>query len=368
MPSTPPNTVEEILATADIHPEFAKGLQATLLRPGSSYSISELKSLTESSLPAFQKALADSQPSELAETEHHIKLRDGHDSRIIVCHRQDPPSSAVCPLILLLPGGGHCIGYPEMELGLARQLALTHSAVVVCSSYRLAPEFPFPYSINDSWDTLQWAAAESRKSHSAILPVCTDARTGFIIGGSSAGANLAASLAHLARDRHLYPRVTGQFLSAGIYMFSAHVPEKYQPYYLSRTQNAHAPILDEELYSIFCTAFNPDPTSPLWVSFDQHHPDDAAGEVASGHMGLPPAYFQVCGMDMSRDDGLIYERVLREECRVSTRLDLYAGFGHCWWGLMPQLEMSRKRMKDSVDGVGWLLEVGKRSEQADDGR
>ena len=44
-------------------------------------------------------------------------------------------------------------------------------------------------------------------------------------------------------------------------------------------------------------------------------------------------------MDLFRDDGLIYERVLREECGLETRLDLYSGFQHCWWYLYPVKEL-----------------------------
>jgi acetyl esterase/lipase len=70
---------------------------------------------------------------------------------------------------------------------------------------------------------------------------------------------------------------------------------------------------------------------------------------------MPRVYFQVCGLDVNRDDSLIYERVLREECGIPTRVDLYAGFPHCWWDMYPDLEASKKRMEDMIKGVGWLL-------------
>jgi len=46
--------------------------------------------------------------------------------------------------------------------------------------------------------------------------------------------------------------------------------------------------------------------------------------------GKPPlakAYINVAGMDPIRDDGLIYEQVLRQEWGVETRLDIYPGYG-----------------------------------------
>ena len=42
--------------------------------------------------------------------------------------------------------------------------------------------------------------------------------------------------------------------------------------------------------------------------------------LATSHTGLPPAYIQVMGADPLRDDGLAYERVLRE-ASVKTKLD-----------------------------------------------
>ena len=46
-----------------------------------------------------------------------------------------------------------------------------------------------------------------------------------------------------------------------------------------------------------------------------------------GKSPLAKAYINVAGMDPIRDDGLIYERVLTEECGVETRLDVYPGYG-----------------------------------------
>jgi acetyl esterase/lipase len=77
-----------------------------------------------------------------------------------------------------------------------------------------------------------------------------------------------------------------------------------------------------------------------------------------GHGNIPPTYFQVCGLDALRDDSLIYERLLREESSIATRLDLYPGLPHHFWEFYPQLKQHiQKRTEDTVNEIQWLLEI-----------
>lgn len=74
------------------------------------------------------------------------------------------------------------------------------------------------------------------------------------------------------------------------------------------------------------------------------------------HEDLPPAYFQVCGADPLRDEGLIYEHVLREEAGVKTRLDVFPGLPHGFWSWFPQAEFSKDFQVKTMEGFKWLLE------------
>lgn len=65
-------------------------------------------------------------------------------------------------------------------------------------------------------------------------------------------------------------------------------------------------------------------------------------------------------MDPLRDEGLMYERMLREEYGIPTRADVYPGFGHYFWTNFPELEMSKKFVEDTLGGVRWLIEEGKK--------
>jgi acetyl esterase/lipase len=104
------------------------------------------------------------------------------------------------------------------------------------------------------------------------------------------------------------------------------------------------------LASIFSLAgMHGDMSSPLFVPFHYRNTERA-------HKDLPPAYFQVCGLDPLRDEALIYERVLREEAGVKTKVDIYKGLGHCFWTNFPELEISKIFVEDTVKGIRWLLE------------
>lgn len=50
-----------------------------------------------------------------------------------------------------------------------------------------------------------------------------------------------------------------------------------------------------------------------------------------GHENLPPAYFQIDGMDPLRDEALIYATILEEESGVKTKVDVYSGLPHGHW-------------------------------------
>ncbi|KAK7748764.1 hypothetical protein SLS53_000788 [Cytospora paraplurivora] len=181
-------------------------------------------------------------------------------------------------------------------------------------------------------------------------------QAGFIIGGGSAGGNIAAVLAHVARDNQLDPPLTGQYLAVPAitcFMPPEDMPEQYRAEYLNHPSVTPSldPILQPDVRNprALMKLLGADLDSPLFVPFLYR---DAPG----GHKDLPPAYFQVCGLDPLRDEALIYERVLREEAGVKTKVDIYPGLGHYFWTNFPLLDVSKRFVEDTVKGVRWLLE------------
>ncbi|RMD43788.1 hypothetical protein DV735_g1384, partial [Chaetothyriales sp. CBS 134920] len=325
---------EKLLALATIDPELDVLVKANPLPKPRYDDLAAFKQLSEKRGEQTRLALGEP-PADVKQSELQYTTLDGHKVRAKLYQPQ--PARDHSPLIVLFHGGGFCIGTPEGEEQTSRNLVQAFGATVVSAGYRLAPEFPFPYAITDAWDALRWAAANA-KSWDA------DPAAGFIVGGTSAGGSISAALALLARDEKLSPPLTGQYLVIPATVSPSKVPAKYKEFYLSREQNVNDFVLPREAIELFIKAYNPDDDDPRYNP--AIHP--------SGHKDLPPAVFVIDGADPLRDDGFIYEDILREN-GTKTKVYVYPGLPHAHWGFFPSLKASTQFRKDQLESVGWLL-------------
>lgn len=141
---------------------------------------------------------------------------------------------------------------------------------------------------------------------------------GFIVGGFPAGGNIAVALSQLAEDRKLKPRLTGTFLSIPHLLTEDIAPDKYRAEWTWREENTNDQLSQEAINRI-TQNLEPDTKSSLFSPIN-----------GSSIGGLPPTYIQVGGLDLLRDDGIIYEKVLRED-GVRTRIDNYSELKHEGW-------------------------------------
>jgi acetyl esterase len=202
------------------------------------------------------------------------------------------------PLVVYFHGGGFVFGDLRGGDWMCGTVARDLDAIVVSVEYRLAPKHPFPAGVEDSYAGLAWAASHAKE-------LGADAgRLGVM--GESAGRNLAAVVALMARDnkgpviRHqalLYP-VTG-----------AHDTE-------SRRANADAFILNSADMQRFDELYAGDQNdwrvSPLTVKL---------------FTGLPPAVIEVAEHDPLHDDGVLYAEALRA-AGVEVRLINFPAMPH----------------------------------------
>src|SRR5215813_15186977 len=108
----------------------------------------------------------------------------------------------LAPCLVFFHGGGWVIGNIETHDAVCRKLAHEGELIVISVDYRLAPEHRFPAAVDDAVTATRWVAANAKD-------LGIDA-TRLIVGGDSAGGNLAAVVALTARDGG--PKLAAQLL------------------------------------------------------------------------------------------------------------------------------------------------------------
>lgn len=276
------------------------------------------------------------------ETVINISMRDGYQSELKIIKPPKSESSSANPVVVLIFGGGFMMGSNTQCINWARVIAHLYKATAVLLSYRLAPEHKFPFAPNDVWDTVKWVAANP----SALD---ADLSKGFVIGGGSAGGNLSIVTAHRAAREKLSPPITGVLTSVTVCTSEETLPAKYKELWLSREQNANAPGnpgLDSKSIGGYEALYQQDFLSEDFTPFTYPLP--------WSDLALPRTYVQIAGLDILRDDGLVYAKAL-EESGFEVKLDAYPGMPHGHFNIWPHLKQSIKSQEDTIWHFGWLL-------------
>lgn len=202
----------------------------------------------------------------------------------------EEPAGEAHPVTMFFHGGGFALGDLDTHDVTAREHAVGARTVVVSVDYRLAPEHPYPAAVEDAWAATRWVVDNAQRFGAD--------GSRLAVAGDSAGGNLAAVVARLARDAQRSgdgPTVVFQLLWYPATTWDTSLP--------SFTENAAAPILNNEAIEAFTRwyAGHVDLSDP---------PADLAPGRAADHSGLAPAYVAVAGHDPLRDDGARYADLL----------------------------------------------------------
>ncbi len=103
------------------------------------------------------------------------------------------PKGEVGGLIMFFHGGGWVVGSVAGYVAVCQVLAEASGCAVLSVEYRLAPEHPFPVPVEDCYAATVWAQQNVGRLLGRDVPL--------IVAGDSAGGNLAAVVALMARDR-----------------------------------------------------------------------------------------------------------------------------------------------------------------------
>lgn len=298
-------------------PPFDPELQAVLELMGDQLP----STITAEMIPAMRAGAVDAGiDAVLAEAgieriDHTIPGHEGGEIEVTVMRRLDHGGAG--PGIYHTHGGGMVVG--DRFLGLAPVLAwiVQHDAVAVTVEYRLAPEFPDPYPVEDCYAGLVWTA-----EHSDELGIDPDR---LMIVGASAGGGLAAGTALLARDRR-GPRLVGQVL---IYPM---LDDRDQT--LSTTQIDGVGVWDRASNVVGWSSLLGERRSTDDVSIY------AAPARASDLSNLPPAFIDCGSAEVFRDEDVAYATALWKS-GVQAELHVWPGGFHGFDQIAPHTAIAR---------------------------
>lgn len=244
-------------------------------------------------------------------TDHAI---DGPDGQLQV-RVYRPSADRPLPVLVYFYGGGWVLGTIDTADGISRTLANSAGCIVVVPGYRLAPEHPFPASIEDCWAAVHWVAANASTLGADPARIA--------VGGDSAGGNLAAATTLIAQEAGdlklvgqllVYPNTDQLADDASMrensdpYLFNHHSVAWYRKHYLIDPDDAENPL-----------------ASPL---------------RAETLKGLPPALVITAEYDPLRDQGERYAERLADDA-VPVTLARYDGMVHGFFAMAGIVDESR---------------------------
>jgi len=241
------------------------------------------------------------------------------------------PDGEGLPVLVYAHGGGFVFCDLDSHDELCRDIANRVAAVVVSVAYRLAPEHRWPAAVDDFYAATRWAA------HNTASLGGDPGR--IVVGGDSAGGNLAAVTALMARDRG------GPALAAQLLLYPVLAAD-----------------FDTESYRLFGRGYyNPKPAMQwYWDQYVPSEADRAHPYATPGNADLhdlPPAVLVVAGHDPLRDEALAYAAAL-EAAGVSVVRTQFDGAIHGFMS-MPSLDIALHARRRACEELSQSLKRSK---------
>lgn len=224
-------------------------------------------------------------------------------------------------VILYCHGGGYTAGSCSYARSITTKLALETSLDVFCFNYRLAPEHPYPAALEDAlvaWNYLMLLGYGARD---------------IIVGGDSAGGNLALALSLKLKEEH-------RFLPGGLLLYSPWTDLTASGKSYSSKADID-PILSMEYVQRMteCYASEEEITNPL------------VSPLFGDFTGFPPVYIQVGGNEiLHSDSSMLYKKLL--SANVSVKMDSFPGMWHVF-----QMSPFKKSVEALEKSAEFIFEV-----------
>jgi len=266
-------------------------------------------------------------------------VADAHDTHIatpagpLPVRIYRPLSSAMpLPTIVWYHGGGWITGSLETGDIVARALSSGTPAVVVSVAYRLGPEHPWPAAPQDATAALQWTAAHVNELGGDPARIA--------VGGDSAGGNLAAVMAQLARDDG--PHLAAQILIYPVLDLDMDRSDRYPS--LRDNADGYHVTRDELRWCVH---------NYLPAGTDLADPQISPA-LRTDLAGLPATVLAVAEYDPLRDQGTTYAGALRA---ASVPVTVHPGLGliHGCFDMLGVTAAARDEIDRVLRSVGETL-------------
>jgi len=215
-----------------------------------------------------------------------IKGTDGNKIPVLIFEPKGREEEML-PVLFYTHGGGFMCPAVSYQYKLAKEYASRVGCRVIFPDYRLTPKHVYPAALDDCMSAYMWMLESSEK-----LKIDTDK---IIIGGDSAGGDLAAAMTLRLRDEG----ILAPMFQMLIY-----------------------PVTDRRMQTESTQRF---PDTPVWNStgskimwswylpeLPKEHVEYASPLEAPNFEGLPDAYVEVSEFDSLRDEGLAYAKKLAD--------------------------------------------------------
>jgi acetyl esterase/lipase len=235
----------------------------------------------------------------------------------------------VLPALVYFHGGGWVIGDLDTHDAVCRTLANGARCAVFSVEYRKAPEAPFPAAVDDCFSALAFVFNDSEK-------LKTD-RSKIAVGGDSAGGNLAAVMALMARD------AGGPAFSSPLsFQLLIYPGTDQQMAHPSIERNGEGYLLTKKSMQYFRGHYLPHKED--WLDWR------ASPLLAKSLAGLPPALVMTAGYDPLLDEGRAYAERLKQE-GVATEYREYADMVHGFITMGRVLDTANAALADCAQAL-----------------
>jgi acetyl esterase len=222
--------------------------------------------------------------------------------RRLLCRLHRPRTDARLPVLIYLHGGGWVWNSIDTHDPLMRSYAAGASCAVVGPDYALSPEAAFPQALEEVAAVARWVAA-----HGAEWGLDG---TRIVLGGDSAGANLALGAALLLRQSDPTLQLRGLLLNYGVFDDRMATP--------SYAEFADGYGLTREKMRFYWDCYAPNPADRL---------SPFAAPARADLRGLPPCLIQIAELDVLSDENRDMAAALRA-AGVSVEDETFPGTVH----------------------------------------